>query len=258
MTTSQEFTSPDRTPVALVTGGSRGLGRATALALGRAGVDVVVTYRTRAADAEQVVADLRGLGGHGWALPLDTTDVPSFSAFVDALRAVLPEERIDILVNNAGTALYSALEETTEAEVDEVFAVHVKGPLFLAQALLPLLGEGSQIVNISSALTRTSLPRSGPYAMGKAAVEMLTRYEALEFGPRGITANVVAAGAVPTDFGDAHLRSDPQLQEIVVGATALGRLATADDIGRAIAGLATSSGAWITGQRVEASGGMRL
>jgi NAD(P)-dependent dehydrogenase (short-subunit alcohol dehydrogenase family) len=252
------MTTEHHTPIALITGGSRGLGRATALALAAAGVDVVITYRTREAEAHDVIAEIEALGRRGTALALDTTDVSSFGAFVDALRQQLSDGTFDILVNNAGTALYSALDSTTEAEFDQIFAVHVKGPFFLTQTLLPLIADGGQIVNVSSALTRLSFPGSGPYASAKSAVEVLTRYQALEFASRGITANVVAPGAVPTDFGNAHLRSDPALQKAVVENTALGRLATPEDIGQAIAGLATASGHWVTGQRIEASGGVRL
>jgi NAD(P)-dependent dehydrogenase (short-subunit alcohol dehydrogenase family) len=247
-----------KTPIALITGGSRGLGRATALALADAGVRVVITYRTSAAEAREVVAEIESRGSRGAALELDTRDVASFAAFVDSLRAELPDGTFDILVNNAGTGLYSLLQDTTEAELDEVFAVHVKGPFFLTQALEPLLADGGRIVNVSSALTRMAFARSGPYASAKGAVEVLTRYQALEYGERGITANVVAVGAVPTDFGGGHLRSDPGLQQAVVDQTALGRLATPDDVGQAIAGLTTASGSWITGQRIEVSGGVRL
>lgn len=246
------------TPTALVTGGSRGLGRATALALATAGAHIVITYRTGEAEARDVVAEIEALGRRGSALALDITDIPSLPAFCDTFRRELPDGTFDILVNNAGSALYSALESTTEAEFDRVFTVHVKGPFFLTQALLPLLADGGQIFNISSALTRISFPGSGPYASAKAAIEVLTRYQALEFGPRGITANVIAPGGVPTDFGDGHLRSDPALQSTIVQGTALGRLATPQDIGQLIAGLSTASGRWVTGQRIEASGGVSL
>jgi NAD(P)-dependent dehydrogenase (short-subunit alcohol dehydrogenase family) len=243
---------------ALITGGNRGLGRATALALADAGLDVVLTYRTHADEADAVVAEIEARGRRGAALPLDTGEVAGFAAFAEALRAELTGGTLDVLVNNAGGALYSALEATTEEEFDRVFAVHVKGPLFLTQALLGLIADGGRIVNVSSALTRVSFAGSGPYAAAKAAVEVLTRYQALELGARGITANVIAAGAVPTDFGDAHLRSDEGLQRVLVENTALARLATPEDIGQAIAGLVTASGAWVTGQRIEASGGLRL
>jgi NAD(P)-dependent dehydrogenase (short-subunit alcohol dehydrogenase family) len=251
-------TTETHPPIALVTGASRGLGRATALALARAGVDVILTYRSDQTAAQAVVDEIESLGRRGVALALDVADVGSFPAFADAVRDELPDGHFQILVNNAGTALYSALDSTTEAEFDHVYAVHVKGPFFLTQSLLGLLADGGRIVNISSALARVAFPGSGPYGSAKAAVEALTRYQAVEFGARGITANVVAPGAVPTDFGDGHLRSDPALQEAVVQSTALGRLATADDIGAAIAGLTTASGDWVTGQRIEASGGLRL
>jgi len=252
------MTTSDHTPIALVTGGSRGLGRATALALAAAGADVVITYRSSEAEARNVVAELEALGRRGTALALDTTDIGSFGAFTDALRQELPDGTFDILVNNAGTALYSALESTTEAEFDQVFGVHVKGPFFLTQALLPLIADGGRIVNVSSALTRVAFPGSGPYASAKAAVETLTRYQAREFASRGITANVIAPGAVPTDFGNGHLRSDKALQDFIVQGTALHRLATPEDIGQLIAGLTTASGDWVTGQRIEASGGVAL
>jgi NAD(P)-dependent dehydrogenase (short-subunit alcohol dehydrogenase family) len=252
------MTTENHIPIALITGGSRGLGRATALALAAAGVDIIITYRSSDSEAREVLAEIQALGRRGAALALDTTEIASFDEFANALRHELPDGTFDILVNNAGTALYTALEATTEAEFDRVFAVHVKGPFFLTQTLLALIADGGQIVNISSALTRTAFAGSGPYASAKAAVEMLTRYQALEFGPRGITANVIAPGAVPTDFGDGHLRSDAGLQDVVVQSTALGRLATAEDIGEAIAGLTTASGRWVTGQRIEASGGLRI
>jgi len=243
---------------ALITGGNRGLGRATALALADAGLDVVVTYRSHADEARDVVGRIEARGRRAAALPLDVTDAASFPAFADALRGELPGGTLDVLVNNAGGALYSALDATTEAEVDRVLAEHVKGPLFLTQALQDLLADGARIVNVSSALTRVTINGSGPYALAKAAVEVLTRYQALELGPRGITANVVAPGAVPTDFGDGHLRNDPELQAFVTQSTALGRLATPEDIAEAITGLVTASGGWVTGQRIEASGGLRL
>jgi NAD(P)-dependent dehydrogenase (short-subunit alcohol dehydrogenase family) len=252
------MTTEHRTPIALITGGSRGLGRATSLALAAAGADVIVTYNSSEAAAGEVVAAIQSSGRRGAALRLDTTDIASFPAFVDAVRGEAPDGTFDILVNNAGTALYSALKDTTEAEFDQVFAVHVKGPFFLTQALEPLLADGGRIVNISSALTRMSFARSGPYASAKGALEVLTRYQALEYGARGITANTVAVGAVPTDFGNGHLRSNPDLQKAMIDLSALQRLATPEDIGEAIAGLTTASGSWITGQRIEASGGVRL
>jgi NAD(P)-dependent dehydrogenase (short-subunit alcohol dehydrogenase family) len=245
---------------ALVTGGNRGIGRATALALAAEGVDPIITYRTNAAEAADVVAAAEALGRHAAALPLDLGDSASFPAFAGAVRDALPDGRdaLDILVNNAGSALYVPIAEATEAQFDDLFAVQVKGPFFLTQALLGVLADGGRIVNVGSGLSRLTFASSSIYAAAKAAMDTLTRYQALELAPRGITANVVAPGTVPTDFGDGHLRNDPALQELVVGQTALGRLATPQDIGAAIAGLAVHSGGWITGQRIEASGGLRL
>jgi NAD(P)-dependent dehydrogenase (short-subunit alcohol dehydrogenase family) len=252
------MTTDKHARIALVTGGSRGLGRATALALADAGLDVIITYNTSRFEAREVVAAIESKGRRGAALHLDTTDIASFGAFATGLRTELPNGTFDILVNNAGTGLYSLLKDTTESEFDQVFAVHVKGPFFLTQVLEPLLADGGRIVNISSGLTRMTFARSGAYAAAKGAVEVLTRYQALEYGERGLTANVVAVGPVPTDFGNGHLRSDPELQKGIVGLTALKRLASPEDIGQAIAGLTTASGNWITGQRIEASGGVRL
>ena len=250
--------SPGPAPVAVVTGGSRGIGRATALALAAAGADVVLTYRANRPAADEVVDQIAGLGRHAWALPLDIAAVGTFPSFAAELSRLLPGERFDILVNNAGGAHYSPLAATSEADFDRVYAEHVKGPFFLTQALLPLLADGGRIINISSGLTRRSVPGSGTYASAKTAVETLTRYQALELGGRGITVNVVAPGAVPTEFGDSHLSSDQALMDMVVQNTALGRLATPEDIGQLIAGLTTASGRWVTGERIEASGGLAL
>jgi NAD(P)-dependent dehydrogenase (short-subunit alcohol dehydrogenase family) len=245
--------------VALVTGGSRGLGRATALALADGGADVIITYNANEAAAREVVAEVEARGRRGVALPLDVGDTATFPAFADALRDALGDGgTLDILVNNAGTSLHEALETTTEQQFDDIFAVHVKGPLFLTQALLGLLADGARIVNVSTGLTRFSFPGSGVYAMAKGAVEVLTRYQALELGARGITVNAVAPGAVPTDFSDGMVRESAEMQEQIIGGTALARLASPEDIGQAIAGLTLASGQWVSGQRIEASGGFRL
>jgi NAD(P)-dependent dehydrogenase (short-subunit alcohol dehydrogenase family) len=246
-------------PIAVVTGGSRGLGRATAIALADAAADVIITYNSSEAAAREVVAAVEARGRRGVALPLDVGDASTFPAFADALRDALGEDgTFDVLVNNAGTSLHEALETTTQQQFDDIFAVHVKGPFFLTQALLPLLADGARIVNVSTGLTRFSFPGSGAYAMAKGAIEVLTRYQALELGARGITANTVAPGAVPTDFSDGMVRENAAMQEQIVGDTALGRLAAPEDIGQAIAGLALASGSWVSGQRIEASGGFRL
>jgi NAD(P)-dependent dehydrogenase (short-subunit alcohol dehydrogenase family) len=254
----EDMTNPS--PIALITGGSRGLGRATALALAAAGVDPIITYNSNEAAAREVVAEVEALGRRGVALALDVADTASFTAFAEgALRDALPDgATLDILVNNAGTSLHEALATTTEQQFDDIFAVHVKGPLFLTQALLGLLADGARVVNVSTGLTRFSFPGSGAYAAAKGAVEVLTRYQALELADHGITVNTVAPGAVPTDFSGGMVRSNEEMQQVIVSQTALGRLATAEDIGQAIAGLVTASGGWVTGQRIEASGGFRL
>lgn len=246
-------------PTALITGGSRGLGRATALALADGGADVIITYNANEAAAREVVAAIEARGRRGVALPLDVGDTAAFGPFADALRDALGAGgTVDVLVNNAGTSLHEPLETATEQQFDDIFAVHVKGPLFLTQALLGLLADGARIVNVSTGLTRFSFPGSGVYAMAKGAVEVLTRYQALELGARGITVNTVAPGAVPTDFSGGMVRENAAMQEQIVGGTALGRLAAAEDIGQAIAGLTLASGQWVSGQRIEASGGFRL
>lgn len=246
-------------PIALITGGSRGLGRATALALAAGGADVVITYNSNEAAAREVVAAVEALGRRGTALALDVGDAASFGAFADALRAELPDGgALDILVNNAGTALHKPFAETTEAEFDDIFAVHVKGPFFLTQTLLGLLADGAQIINLSTGLARFTFPGSSAYGAAKGAVEVLTRYQARELGERGISVNAIAPGAVPTDFSDGLVRSNAELQQALIADTAHGRLATPEDVGQAIAGLALASGHWVSGQRIEVSGGFRL
>jgi len=249
------------TNLALITGGNRGLGRSTALELARDGVDVLLTYRTNQAEADAVVAEISGLGRTARALQLDTSRVETFAGWAQALEQVLPEighERIDLLVNNAGTSLHASFAETTEAQFDEMVDVHVKGVFFLTQRLLPLLADGASIVNISSGLARFSFPGSCAYAMAKGGVEVLTRYLAVELAERGITVNTLAPGAIATDFSGGMVRDTPAIRETLSRETALGRVGEADDIGTAIAGMFASRSRWITGQRIEASGGMRL
>jgi NAD(P)-dependent dehydrogenase (short-subunit alcohol dehydrogenase family) len=248
-------------PIALVTGANRGLGRSTALELAHDGVDVVITYRANAEEADAVVAELTALGRTARAQQLDTSDVASFAAWIEQLRDLLAEtghERLDLLVNNAGTGLHAAFADTTESEFDAMVDVHLKGVFFLTQRLLPLLADGASIVNVSSGLARFSMAGSSAYAMAKGGVEVLTRYLAVELADRGITVNTLAPGAIATDFGGGMVRDTPQVRDAVAGMTALGRVGEADDIGTAIAGLFASRSRWITGQRIEASGGMHL
>jgi len=250
------------TPIALITGGSRGLGRSSALHLARAGVDSVVTYRVERAEADAVVAEIEALGRRAVALQLDTGDHASFPAFAERLARALADtwqrDTFDVLINNAGGSLHASIAETTEEQFDGIFDVHVKGVFFLTQRLLPLLADGGQIVNLSSGLARFTFAGSGAYAAAKGAVEVLTRYLALELGERGITVNTIAPGAIATDFSGGMVRDDPQLQAAISAQTALGRVGQPDDVGAAVAALVTSGSRWITGERIEVSGGTRL
>nr|WP_299507084.1 SDR family oxidoreductase [uncultured Rhizobium sp.] len=248
--------------IALITGGSRGLGRNTAVALARAGVDVVITYRSRKENAEDVVRDIEALGGKAAALQLDTADVSSFDGFVEALRGKLEilwsRDRIDFLVNNAGFGAHAAIDATTEETFDTLMAVHLKGVFFLTQSLLPVIADGGRIVNLSSGLTRFSLPGYAAYAMMKGGIEVFTRYLAKELGPRGIAVNTIAPGAIETDFGGGVVRDNAGLNTMIAGQTALGRVGLPDDIGPVIASLLTDGTGWVNAQRIEASGGMFL
>lgn len=248
--------------IALVTGGSRGLGRSTALALARAGADIVLTYRSRRAEADAVVAAIEALGRKAIALQLDVADTAAYPEFVQRLRDGLARtwsrERFDFLVNNAGIGLHASFVETTEAQFDQLVNVHLKATFFLSQALLPLLEDGGRIVNLSSGLARFSLPGYAAYAAMKGGIEVLTRYMAKELGPRRIAVNVVAPGAIETDFGGGVVRDNPDLNRGIAEQTALGRVGLPDDIGGAIASLLSDDNRWINGQRIEISGGIFL
>lgn len=246
--------------IALITGGSRGIGRDAALKLADKGLDIIITYNTRAEDAREVVAQIEATGHKAAALQLNTGVISSFEDFAtqlkNTLRTHFNTDHFDYLVNNAGQGGYSAIPEVTEAFFDDLLNVHFKGVYFLTQKLIPFLHEGGGIVNISSGLTRVSFPGSAVYASFKSAVETFTRYLAKELGSKGIRANVVAPGATMTDFGGGHLRESAELQKNVTSVTALGRVGKAEDIGGAIALLCTDDARWINGQRIEVSGGM--
>ncbi|WP_315386156.1 SDR family oxidoreductase [uncultured Stenotrophomonas sp.] len=245
--------------VVLVTGGSRGLGRNAALALAADGADIVLTYRSQADAANEVVAQIQALGRRAAALPLDVADSDAFPAFADAVRAQLQawgETRLQGLLNNAGEGLHAMIADTTAAQFDQLVAVHLKGPYFLTQALLPLIGDGGRILNVSSGLARFALPGSSAYAMMKGGIEVFSRYLAKELGARGITANTLAPGAIETDFGGGRVRDDETINAMVAGNTALGRAGKPDDIGPVAVALLSPATGWINAQRVEASGGM--
>ncbi|MFC5410191.1 SDR family NAD(P)-dependent oxidoreductase [Larkinella bovis] len=248
--------------IALVTGGSRGLGKNMALHLAQKGIDVVLTYNSRQDDALAVVAEIGQMGQKAVALQLNTGDVKSFDAFFESLKAVLNEtfgaDRFDFLVNNAGIGLHTPFAETTEDQFDQLMNIHFKGVFFLTQKALPLLNDGGRIINVSSGLARFSVPGASLYGALKGAVETLTRYQAKELGARGIAVNVVAPGAIETDFGGGQVRDNAQLNQWVAGVTALGRAGLPDDIGGVVAFLCTEDARWINAQRIEVSGGMNL
>jgi NAD(P)-dependent dehydrogenase (short-subunit alcohol dehydrogenase family) len=248
--------------IALITGGNRGIGRSTALSLAAKGVDSVITYRSHGEEAEAVVAELDALGRKGVALQLDTGDTSQFEAFSGALAGALQEtwgrDTFDYLVNNAGNSSDSSFTEVTEEEFDRLVDIHFKGVFFLTQRLLDQIADNGGIVNISSGLARFSFPKRIAYGSVKGAVEVLTRYLAMELGPRGINVNCVAPGAVATDFSGGVVRDNPEYQEAIAAQTALGRHAVADDIGPVIAAVLGDENQWVTGQRIEASGGMHL
>lgn len=247
--------------IALITGGSRGLGRNTVLSLSKRGVHSIFTYHSAGDEAEKVseLARLNGVKAIG--LKLDTGNSSSFDGFVEQVQSALKEigaERLDYLVNNAGISHHNSIVKTTEDELDLLYNVHFKGVFFLTQKLLPLLNDGGSIVNISSGLTRISIPESGPYAAMKGAIEVYTRYLAKELGARGIRANTVAPGAIQTDFSGGIVRDNPEVNQFVSSVTALGRPGLPDDIGPMIAALLSEDNRWVNGQRIEVSGGMFL
>lgn len=248
--------------IALVTGASRGLGRNTALHIARKGGDVVITYQSREQEAQAVVDQIRAMGRQALALRLDVGNMGGFANFADLLRASLRDtwgrDSFDHLVNNAGHGDMAAIADTTQAQFDRLVDVHFKGVFFLTQALLPLLADGGRIVNISTGLTRFALPGYAAYAAMKGAMEVLTRYQAKELGARGIRVNILAPGAIETDFGGGVVRDNQQVNDYIASNTALGRVGLPDDIGAAIALLLEDGNGWITGQRLEVSGGMFL
>ncbi|MCU0654880.1 MAG: SDR family oxidoreductase [Polyangiaceae bacterium] len=248
--------------IALITGGSRGLGKSMALQLAERGVDTILTYRARAQEAQDVVAQVEARGGKAAALALDVGRSATFPAFIEGLRGKLREvwgrERLDALVNNAGMGHHAAFAETSEEQFDELMNVHLKGTFFLSQRMLPLIEDGGRILHISTGLARFTFPGYSAYAAMKGGVEVLTRYMAKELGPRRITVNVLAPGAIETDFGGGAVRDNADLNRMIAAQTALGRVGLPDDIGGAVALLLSPESGWITGQRVEFSGGMML
>jgi NAD(P)-dependent dehydrogenase (short-subunit alcohol dehydrogenase family) len=248
--------------ISLVTGGSRGLGRNTAVSIARHGGDVILTYRAAADEARTVVSEIEAMGRKAFALQLDVADTSSFKRFASAVRDTLSKtwgrDTFDHLVNNAGQGELGSIADTTEAQFDALFNTHIKGVFFLTQGLLPLLADGGRIVNFSSGLTRIALPGFAAYAAAKGAIETLTLYMAKEFGSRGITANCVAPGAIETDFLGGAVRDTPDFNKHIASTTALGRVGLPDDVGPMVASLLGPDNRWITAQRIEVSGGQSL
>ncbi len=250
----------DISKIALVTGGSRGLGRDMALQLAAKGTDVLLTYHSKKADADAVVAEIQGHGRKAAALQLDVAHTADFDAFFAQVKTTLRDtfqaEHFHFLINNAGTGLHAAFADTTEAQFDEMVNVHFKSAFFLTQKALPLLADGGRVINISSGLARFSTPGYAAYAAMKGAVEVLTRYQAKELGARGIAVNTVAPGAIETDFGGGGVRDNPEVNRMIASNTALGRVGLPEDIGGVVAFLCSPEGRWMNAQRLEVSGGV--
>jgi NAD(P)-dependent dehydrogenase (short-subunit alcohol dehydrogenase family) len=258
---SDVMPSETQPKLAIVTGASRGLGRNAAVNLARRGVDVILTYHSNRAEADAAVAEIEAFGRKAKAFQLDAGNVAAFDAFAAevarALKKIWGRDRFDYLVNNAGIGVNAPFSETTEAEFDRLCNVHLKGVFFLTQKLLPLIADGGRIINISSGLTRFSGPGYSAYAAMKGAIEVLTRYLAKELGARGIAVNTIAPGATATDFAGGILRT-PEYSKRIASVTAMGRAGVPDDIGPAVAALLSDEYHWMTGQRIELSGGQQL
>lgn len=248
--------------IALVTGGSRGLGKNAALKLAAKGTGIILTYNNNAEEAQNVVREIEQKGVKAVALQLNVGDITGFDAFTrnvqEQLKSVWQRETFDYLLNNAGIGISATFAETSVEQFDQLVNIHFKGPFFLTQSLLPLLKNGGRILNVSSGLARFCQPGYAAYASMKGAMEVLTRYQAKELGARGISVNIIAPGAIETDFGGGVVRDNEQVNQHIAAQTALGRVGLPDDIGDAIAALLSDELAWMNAQRVEVSGGMFL
>jgi len=245
--------------IAIITGGSRGLGANAALKLATRNTDLIITYKQNKAAADEVVSSITKLGAQATALHLDSGSISGIPAFITHVRETLVQwgsERFDILINNAGMGIHAAFSDVTEAQFDALMNVHLKSVFFLTQALVPLMADGGRILNVSSGLARFTMPGYSVYASMKGAIEVLTRYLAKELGHRGISVNVLAPGAIETDFGGGAVRDNKQVNSLIASGTALGRVGLPDDIGDLIAALVSDDCRWVNAQRVEASGGV--
>lgn len=248
--------------IALVTGGSRGLGKNMVLQLAQKGLDVLFTYNSKKEEALEVVKEVEQYGRKAAAVQLNVSDTQSFDAFWSAVSQTLKThfqaDRFDFLINNAGIGIHASFAETTEEQFDTLMGIQFKGPFFLTQKALPFIADGGGIVNISTGLARFSFPGYAAYASMKGAMETLTKYQAKELGSRGIRVNIVAPGAIETDFGGGMVRDNAEVNKTIASVTALGRVGLPDDIGGVVAFLCTDDARWINAQRIEVSGGMML
>jgi NAD(P)-dependent dehydrogenase (short-subunit alcohol dehydrogenase family) len=251
-----------RSKIALVTGGSRGLGKDMSLSLARKGIDVVLTYHTKQDEAQNVVEEILAMKQKAVSMQLDVADIKSFDSFITKLSLNLKTnwqtDKFDYLINNAGIGSTLPIPQVTEDAFDHLLNIHFKGVYFLTQKSLPLINDNGVVIFISTGTTRFCVPGYSVYASMKGAVEIFTKYLAKEFGHRGIRANIVAPGAIETDFNGAAIRNNPQMKAFLASQSSLGRVGQADDIGSVIAFLCTDEAKWINGQRIEVSGGMYL
>jgi NAD(P)-dependent dehydrogenase (short-subunit alcohol dehydrogenase family) len=248
--------------IAVITGGSRGLGKSMALHIAKKGNDVILSYNSKKQEADDVVNQIEEMGCKSVALELDVSNLHSINAFAEQVKHKLHEHwrrsNFNYLVNNAGIGIGSSVADMSEEQFDQLMKIHLKGPFFVTQKLLPLIRDGGHIINISTGLTRITLPGYAAYAAMKGGVEVLTRYMAKEFGERQIKVNVVAPGAIETDFGHGAIRDNKELNTFIASQTALGRVGLPDDIGSMVASLLSEDNRWVTAQRIEVSGGQML
>jgi NAD(P)-dependent dehydrogenase (short-subunit alcohol dehydrogenase family) len=248
--------------IVLITGASRGLGRSMALHLAKRGVGVIGTYRNSTAEADTLVNEISASGGQAVMLALDVTDAASFPAFAervaDTLKSTFGAERFDYLVNNAGEGIYATVADATEAQFDQMVDMHIKGPVFLTQKLLPLINDGGRILNVSSGFVRVTMAGYGLYAAAKAAIQTLTKFMAVELGARQIRVNAIAPGAIATDFGGGGVRDDENINAYVAGTIALGRVGQPDDIGTAVSAILSDDLSWANGTTFDVSGGQSI
>ena len=248
--------------IALVTGGSRGLGKDMALAISKKGIDVILTYRSKKEEAEQTVKEIESMGQKAVALHLDMSNFNSLNDFVlqvlDKLESIWKTHTLDFIINNAGMGATVPFMQVTEELFNEFLNVHFKSIYFLTQKMIPYINEGGRIINISTGTTRFSNPGYSVYASMKGAIEIFTKYLAKELGAKGIGANIVAPGPIETDFNNAAIRNNPEMKSRLSSLSPLGRVGKADDIGGVVAFLCTPDGAWINGQRIEISGGINI